>query len=251
MPVQIFWSPSGPANERVAVINSGVNLIVDGLKDFGSVDVSADRMVVWTTANQQPEIRGEGHIQSENTPLEIYMEGNVVFRQGNRVVQSQAMYFDVNQHVGLVLNAEILSPLPNATLYPGLVRLRAAVLRQVDEDRFVASDASFTTSRIGDPTYDIHSSTATYVDKQHPVTDIFGNPVIDPRTGEPRIEHEERFTGYDNVIHLEGIPNLLLAVYHDRPEKRLAAGIGRNQDRRDLRHPGIDEVRRLSAFRHA
>ncbi len=207
MPVQIFWSPGGPANERVAVITSGVNLIIDGLQNpIGSVDVSADRMVVWTTANEQPDIRGEGHIQSENTPLEIYMEGNVVLRQGTRIVQSQAMYFDVNLHVGLALNAEILTPLPTATLFPGLVRLRASVLRQVEQDRYIASNASFTTSRMGDPTYDVHSATATYVDKQHPVTDIFGNPVIDPRTGEPRIVHEERVTGYDNIFYGEGFP---------------------------------------------
>jgi len=207
MPVQIFWSPGGPANERVAVISSGVNLIIDGLQaPIGSVDVSADRMVVWTTANEQPDIRGEGHIQSENTPLEIYMEGNVILRQGTRIVQSQAMYFDVNLHVGLALNAEILTPLPTQTLFPGLVRLRAAVLRQVEQDRYVASNASFTTSRMGDPSYDIHSATATYVDKQHPVTDLFGNPVIDPRTGEPRIEHEERVTGYDNVLYGNGFP---------------------------------------------
>ena len=46
MPVQIFWSPGGPANERVAVITSGVNLMIDELENLiGSVD-AADRMVV-------------------------------------------------------------------------------------------------------------------------------------------------------------------------------------------------------------
>ena len=182
---------------------------------IGSVDVSADRMVVWTTANEQPDIRGEGHIQSENTPLEIYMEGNVVLRQGNRIVQSQAMYFDVNLHVGLVLNAEILTPLEFAnTGRPG--RPPAAFQDWFGcEPPFCGKSSKIATSRrtpASPPAAwairltTLHSATATYVDKQHPVTDIFGNPVIDPRTGEPRIVHEERVTGYDNVFYGEGIP---------------------------------------------
>lgn len=206
MPVQIVWSPSGPTNERIAVISSGVNLIVDGMQGMGSIDVSADRMVVWTVAEGQPDIRGEGHIQSDNTPLEIYMEGNVVFRQGTRIVHGEAMYYDVNQHTGIVLNAEVLTPMANPTVYTGLVRFRAAVLRQVEQDRYVASNADFTTSRMGDPTYDIFARNATYTDKQHPVFDLFGNPVVDPVTGLPRIEHEQRITGYDNVPYVEGIP---------------------------------------------
>ena len=110
LPVQIQWVPSPGGNEWTAVITSGVNLIIDGLPEFGSVDVSTDRLVLWTTGKQQPNLAG-GHFQSEDTPLEIYMEGNVVFRQGERLVQAQSMYFDVNQQIGVVLNAEILTPL--------------------------------------------------------------------------------------------------------------------------------------------
>ena len=110
-------------------------------------------------------------LQSENMPLEIYMEGNVVFRQGNRIIQAPAMYYDVRQKIGVVLNAELLTPLPTA-VYPGLVRLRANVLRQVDQDRYVGEVASFTTSRMGDPTYEVRADQLVFEDSQHPEINV-------------------------------------------------------------------------------
>jgi hypothetical protein len=208
LPVQIQWVPSAGGNEWTAIVTSGVNLIIDGLPQFGSVDVSTDRLVLWTTGQQQPNLAG-GHVQSENTPLEIYMEGNVVFRQGERLVQAQSMYFDANQQIGVVLNGEILTPLPVTpdNKIPGIARVRGNVLRQVGEDRYTGQDVSFTTSRLGDPSFEIRSQTGTYVDTQTPVVDpVTGQPMIDPRTGAPRINHDERFTGTNNVLYAEGVP---------------------------------------------
>ena len=206
VPVQIQWFPSPGGTEYTAVVTSGVNLVVDGLPQFGSIDVSTDRLVLWTTGSQQPDLAG-GHVQSDDQPLEIYMEGNVVFRQGERIVQAQAMYYDVRQEIGVVLNAELLTPLPTATKYPGLVRLRANVLRQVGEDQYVAQNASFTTSRMGDPDFEVRSGVATYHDKQTPVVDAAtGQPLIDPRTGLPKVDHDERLNGTSNVFYFEDVP---------------------------------------------
>jgi hypothetical protein len=205
-------APSSAGNETVAIGTSGFNIIVDGLKEFGSVDVSTDRVVIWTTGVQRPGAGGET-LQSDDTPLEIYMEGNVVFRQGNRIIQAPAMYYDVRQKIGVVLNAEVLTPLPSPT-YPGLVRLRANVLRQVDEDRFVAEGASFTTSRFGDPTYEMRAGQVVFEDSQHPEINLFtGAPEVDPRTGEPRIENEERLTAYNDVFYFEDFPVFYWPVF--------------------------------------
>jgi len=206
VPVQIQWVPSPGGNEYVAVVTSGVNLIIDGLPQFGSIDVSTDRLVLWTTSTQQPDLAG-GHVQSDDQPLEIYLEGNVVFRQGERIVQAQAMYYDARQEIGTVLNAELLTPLPTASKYPGLVRLRANVMRQVADDHYVAQNASFTTSRMGDPTYDVRSGSAEYFDRQIPVVDpATGQPVVDPRTGLPKIDHEERLNGTSNFLYFNDVP---------------------------------------------
>ena len=47
----------------------------------GSIDVSADRIVIWTGAGQGI-ISGGTTVQAANAPLEMYMEGNIVFREG-------------------------------------------------------------------------------------------------------------------------------------------------------------------------
>ena len=70
---------------------------------------ATDRMVIWTKGNAQPDLDGQT-LQGNETPLEIYMEGNIVFRQGERVIHAQRMYYDVNNQVGTVLQANILTP---------------------------------------------------------------------------------------------------------------------------------------------
>ena len=101
MPVQFQWFQSGPnSNQWIAVIDSGVNVIVDGLSgDSGTMDISTDRLVIWTTGVQEPDLTGRT-IQDQRVPMEFYMEGNIVFRQGERVIYANRMYYDVPNHVG-------------------------------------------------------------------------------------------------------------------------------------------------------
>ena len=63
--------------------------------------------------------------------------------------------------------------------YPGLVRLRAAALHQLDSAHFLAQQGMFTTSRIEEPSYAIESEEITFEDLQQ--------PVVDPITGAPAI----------------------------------------------------------------
>ena len=51
----------------------------------------------------------------ERTPLEIYMEGNIVFRQGERVIYADRMYYNVPNETGTILNAEMLTPVDEIT----------------------------------------------------------------------------------------------------------------------------------------
>ncbi len=113
-----------------------------------TLDLSTDRLVIWTVASQQPDINAPLS-QDENQPLEVYMEGNVVFRQGDRIIYADRMYYDVRNHVGTVLGADMLTPAPG---YEGKVRLHADVLQQTGEGRFRAQDAFVTSSRLGIPT---------------------------------------------------------------------------------------------------
>ena len=202
-PVQAQMFPNQGSNEWVAIINSGVTLIVDGMTGGGAIDVSTDRLVVWTAGQSEPDFTGQ-QLQRSETPLELYMEGNIEFRQGDRLIRASAMYYDVRREIGVILNAEALTPLLK---YQGLVRLRAEVMQQVARNKFTADNALFTTSRIGDPTYALEVKHIEFTDNQRPVLDpVTGLPALDPATGQPVVEHESYASADSNFLDIDGIP---------------------------------------------
>lgn len=199
---QLEWFPDRATNQWIGIIDGGVQFIVDGLEEFGSIDVSTDRLVIWTTSAQEPNLNGG--VQPEDMPLEIYMEGNITFRQGDRIIRASRMYYDVKYRRGTILDAELLTPVPK---YQGLVRLHAGILRQLNRDEFQAEDAFFTSSRMGEPGYRLQVGTATLQDHQSPVLDpATGLPAVDPQTGEPLVEHERMVTADNNFLFLDGVP---------------------------------------------
>lgn len=213
--VQIFPRSSiGPSaeflplssGERAAVISGGVNVIVEGaagtavpgfLGAVDKIDLETDRAVVWTSGDGPTGMQFD---QANEAPLEIYMEGNIVFRQGDRTIYAERMYYDVRRRTGVILDAELLTPLPQirGKQYPGLVRLKAGVIRQLDDARFVANQALFTTSRLEEPSYDLSSETIYFEDIRR--------PIVDPATGITTYEHERLAKSRNNRVHLAGVP---------------------------------------------
>jgi hypothetical protein len=203
VPVQVDSRRDPATNEQIAVIESGVTLLVDGLPNFGSIDVSTDRMVIWTTGMIEPDLSGQS-LQSADMPLELYLEGNIVFRQGERVIYADRMYYDVKNHRGTVLDGEMLTPVRQ---FQGLVRLRAEVLRQTGEGRFSAENAFLTSSRFGQPGYRLQAGNIEFEDLQSPEIDpATGQPRVNPETGEPLVNHDRRATSYNNFLFVEQVP---------------------------------------------
>ena len=215
MPLAVQWFPSPAGGEWIAVITSGINLVIDGVDPAGPLDISADRMVIWTRSEAQPDLGGDAG-QSASTPLELYMEGNVVFRQGQRVIEAVSMFYDVPRSSGVITGASVLTPVDS---YAGLIRLRADVLRQVDRSRFVAERTGLTTSRMGVPTWEFRSRELTLTDEQVPVPGPFGMPMIDPVTGEPAVEHQQFVTSRGNTVTLGGVPVLWWPVLATNAKK--------------------------------
>ena len=217
METQIHWFPDRQTGQWIAVIEGGVNLIVEdiplpgdgrlsrtlGLPGLVSIGLWADRMVIWTRGQEVPDIYGNKP-QATDTPFEIYMEGNIVFREGDRVLYADRMYYDVNNQVGAVLGAELLTPVPR---YEGLVRLRAQILRQLGPNRFEANDAFFTSSRLGSPTYRLQAESLSFEDVQEPRIDpVTGQPAINPQTLEAEIDHRQLATSENNWLYLDDLP---------------------------------------------
>jgi lipopolysaccharide export system protein LptA len=203
VPVQVTWLPEPQSNQSVAIFQSGVNFIVDGLNQYGSIDVTADRMVIWGRNQREPDLSGQTP-QDERVPLEIYMEGNVVFRQGDRVIHASRMYYDVPNRIGTVLDADLLSPVPK---YEGMLRLHAQIVQQVSPERMLAHDAFVTSSRLGVPAYRLQAGDMTLDDVPHPVIDpLTGMPAVNPVTGEPVVEHDRLLTSRNDVLYVDEVP---------------------------------------------
>ena len=80
--------------------------------------------------------------------MELYLEGNVVFLQGNRQIFADRMYYDVRNHVGTVLAADMITPAPG---YEGKIHIHADVLQEEGPNHFRGQEGYITPSRLGVP----------------------------------------------------------------------------------------------------
>jgi hypothetical protein len=202
-PVEMKSTRVEGTNQITCVISSGINLIIDGLPGYGAIDLSTDRLVVWTEASGASDFGSETR-QTETIPLELYMEGNIVFRQGDREIRAERMYYDVRTQVGRILDADMLTPVAS---YEGKMRLRASMIQQNGPSHFFAEDGYLTSSRMGHPGYRLQLGSIEFEDHQQPIFNpISGEPLIDPATGQPVTNHQQRVTGKNGVLFLEAMP---------------------------------------------
>jgi hypothetical protein len=195
-------NPNNPA-EQITTINSGVQVVVDSDTELGTVTIETDRAVVWSPPVNVMGATQEKPLQAQG-PIELYLEGNIVFRQGDRLIYAERMYYNATQEYGVVLAAEMLTPVKD---YRGLVRLKADVLQQIDKQNFQAYGAAVTTSRLGVPRYWLQSERITFEDRQSLApTPYLGEAPIDPATGEPAVEHDLLATSRNNFLYLGQLP---------------------------------------------
>ncbi len=204
-----------PGGQYAATITGGTRIIIEGLKVSGLpdalgpidlLDIQTDRAVVWSSAS----IFSAGAFEQQNDmPLEIYMEGNIEFRQGDRVIYADRMYYDVRRKVGTIINAELQTPLSgfDGLDYDGLVRLKAGVIEQLDDSRFVAHDAMLTTSRLEVPSFHLGSQTITLENTQQPAIDPFtGVQAVDPVTFQPIYDSRSLAQSRGNFVYVGNVP---------------------------------------------
>ncbi|MDO4550862.1 MAG: LPS assembly protein LptD [Planctomycetia bacterium] len=224
VPLQFKWFRDPKTQQWIGIIDSGVNVIIEGADSFlkenvngtekifrrmdgaevGTIDISTDRLVVWAPASSQTPMLHGNTFAKESEPPEIYMEGNVIFRQGDRKIHADRMYFDVLTKRGIIREAEVFTSLPKME---GLLRLRAEEIRVPEEGIFVARNTYVTTSRMGDPLYRFQMGQIMLRSQQHPKVDPHtGMVILDPVTGEAVMEGPNELIGQDAVVRAGDIP---------------------------------------------
>ncbi|MFN9718247.1 MAG: hypothetical protein ACK58L_06095 [Planctomycetota bacterium] len=199
-----FRSTDTVPAERINVITGGVNVLVEGVEldiqgqqiSPGVIDLSADRVVIWTQAGEGDALEaGDLVVQSADSRFEVYMEGNIVIRQNQNVINATHAFYDAANNRCLLLNAELRAFIPTTG---GYFRVRAERMRQLTRDRFHAQNAWATTSPYGRQGYRIQAS------------DIFVEPhsfiKTDPISGQQVIDQSTWVTSVNNQFVAGDVP---------------------------------------------
>ena len=190
----------------IAVAKSGIRATIEGFQapatgDPGAVTIETDNMVVWGPAVGQ--LQG-GEVTDKDAPLELYLEGNIIFRQGDRVIYADRMYYNVTEEYGMILSAEVLTPVAE---YEGLLRIKADVLQQINKQKFLAYGAAITSSRMGIPTYWFQSDEIEINDQLVKQIDpLTGQQRRDPKTNELVYNHDITAESQNNFLFVGGVP---------------------------------------------
>jgi hypothetical protein len=190
--VQSYKSDATTPPEQITLITNGVNIVVDGMTigghdGSGAVDLSADRVIIWTDATDAGQFSPE-MLQQPEQPFQLYLEGNIVIRRQsqlpglgdlevNNVIRATRAFYDARENRALILDAELQSYVPSMD---ASFRIRAERIRQDSLRSYHAQNAWFTTSEMGQPGYRIQAN------------DLFLEPRplglgiadVDPRTGQ-------------------------------------------------------------------
>lgn len=173
--------------EQIAILSGGIKLNVDsplpdGSPDPRAIELAADNMVIWTDATELTDLSsGSEKIQTRDTPLQIYLEGNIVIRQQEKTLRADRAYYDARNDRALLLDAELSLYIPQAQ---SRLRVRANRIRQLTEGSFHAQEAWMSASYFGRPGYRLESSDVFFEPRViNPWVHAQGG-WIDPVTGE-------------------------------------------------------------------
>ncbi|MEM9587890.1 MAG: organic solvent tolerance protein OstA, partial [Planctomycetota bacterium] len=210
--VETLTPPGSP--ESVVVGRGGLTVMIRDVTAqlpggdrfaLGAISLSADRVVAWIPPTRNLFNQTAQLSQSEG---ELYLEGDIVFRQGDRIIYADAMYFNIEREVGVILDAEAVTTIDE---FQGVVRLKADVMQQVARGNFIAFDAAVTSSRMGVPRYWLQSNQLRLTDRQRIVTDR--------QTGLPRAEIDPFVTASNSFVYLAGFPVLYWPRFGTRLEQ--------------------------------
>ncbi|MFV0446584.1 MAG: hypothetical protein ACK5Q5_23690 [Planctomycetaceae bacterium] len=189
--------------EYVTTVTGGVRIVVDGVPVdlngqtvLSTIDLAADRAIIWTDAERVNEFSTSIDLDGQ-TPFQVYLEGDIVIRQGTTYLTAERAFYDLNDERGMLSDAEVRGFLPEIN---SAVRLRAAQIRQLSHDKFHAQQGWITTSDMGIPGYRIEASDI-FIERRH----IPGVSQVDPQTGQME-GGMLWFTSSRNKLYVENIP---------------------------------------------
>ncbi len=126
-------------------------------------EIEADGIVVWTRPTDPNAARGSASdtLMQSQAVTELFVEGDVVFREGQQVIRAAQFYYDIVHNRGLATDVlyrtfEVSRGVP--------IFIRAGRMKQTAIDRFEANDVSLTTSEFATPQLSARADSIRVVD---------------------------------------------------------------------------------------
>ncbi len=197
--------------ETAYVYTGGIILTVTNPGDKkGVLDIEGDRLVVWMKDDPDKSNERLRSPQGETTrQMEFYLSGHVELRyQGTKgeteTLTADEVYYDVGRSVAIALQGDLEIRQPKLP-YP--LHFKAPEIRRLNSKVFETGPSEvFSTILPSDPGLKIELRKTRLEEKEIVRTSIFGQPFIDPKTGQSQVETQRYFTGRDMVVRLEGVP---------------------------------------------
>ncbi|HID22670.1 MAG TPA: hypothetical protein EYP14_09750, partial [Planctomycetaceae bacterium] len=200
--------------EQITILTGGINLLVDGVGAYGTIDLSADRMVIWTRiADAEQFQQGLETVQPREAPFQVYLEGNIEIRQGLNLLRAQRAFYDARENRALLLDAELkawIEPLQTN------LRVRADRIRQLSEKTFHAQRAWVSASPYGKPGYRLQASDIFLEPRYVPAWTGAAPATFAPLAEAPAVEEVPWVTSLNNAFLIDDFP-LLFAPYLTGP----------------------------------
>ncbi|MDR1485552.1 MAG: hypothetical protein LBT09_12105 [Planctomycetaceae bacterium] len=176
MSIDIEPIPDNP-DRAIFIISKGMNLIIEGITGENIltgdvVDISADHAIIWSVNPKNLQQNGKTN-QDSKADFEVYLEGNIIFRDGERVIKAKRMYYDAKNKIAHVIDGELTTPIVGLRGFSGTLRIKSEILQKISEGNFTAKNSWVTTSMLGQPTWSLRSRTMSLTDKYY--APVFSN----------------------------------------------------------------------------
>ncbi len=199
-------------DKDVWLISNGFTIVVQPLDENDrplgdALELSADQATIWSAGglSNADFTNMSNRMKMEALDLELYLAGDVVFRQGDNVIYADRMYYDAKNFVGIVLDAELVARVPGTT--DGIFRVAADEIAQRGPDVLFASNAWVSTSAMGEPSYRLSAKSLVAETRRTPLYDVAtGRQAIDPETGKPATREERFLLAEDNLVSVGSVP---------------------------------------------
>ncbi len=202
--LKFLSNPNNP-DEQILLWTGGVRVVIRSpdISEMAAFKSDAEKQVVVLADNV---VAWRAPLPDGGDRWELYMDGNVVFVKDRRVIYAKQMYYDANLQRGTILNANVYTPVQN---FRGLVRLKADVIQQSDENHLTAYGAAFTSSRLAFPRYWLQSESIEIDRVQSVQSDpLTGIVPANPSSGLPQTNDEYFATSNQNRVYVAGLPVL-------------------------------------------